>query len=319
MCSGAIVGAGKMGLRTGSPSGCGLLLSAGTALAQPRTLQEALAATYANNPALQAARAQLRATDEGVPPGAGRLAADRRARRDGRLRRRQQLRTRRSSGPATNNDRIDRHHPGHHHPAALSRRQDAAPSTNQAKNAVFVAAGEPDRVRGADLHQRACNAYVGVIQAQQLLQLNISNEQVLTGSCRRPTTASASARSPGPTWRRPRRRSPAPRAARDRRRATSRPRGPLICRWSATCRRTLVEPQPLQPAGEDRDGGGALAAANNPNVIAALFNDAAAKDAVDVAFSALCRSSACRRPGSRTTNSHQQSPEHQWRRRSSRA
>ena len=32
----------------------------------PRTLQEALAAAYANNPQLQAARAQLRATDENV-------------------------------------------------------------------------------------------------------------------------------------------------------------------------------------------------------------------------------------------------------------
>ncbi len=33
----------------------------------PRTLAEALAASYANNPQLQAARAQLRAVDENVP------------------------------------------------------------------------------------------------------------------------------------------------------------------------------------------------------------------------------------------------------------
>jgi outer membrane protein len=33
----------------------------------PHTLAEALAATYANQPALQAERAKLRATDEGVP------------------------------------------------------------------------------------------------------------------------------------------------------------------------------------------------------------------------------------------------------------
>ena len=33
----------------------------------PRTLAEALAASYANNPTLQASRAQLRATDENVP------------------------------------------------------------------------------------------------------------------------------------------------------------------------------------------------------------------------------------------------------------
>src|SRR6185437_17136725 len=35
--------------------------------AAPRTLAEALAATYANQPALQAERAKLRATDENVP------------------------------------------------------------------------------------------------------------------------------------------------------------------------------------------------------------------------------------------------------------
>jgi len=34
---------------------------------ESHTLQDALAAAYANNPTLQAARAQLRATDEGVP------------------------------------------------------------------------------------------------------------------------------------------------------------------------------------------------------------------------------------------------------------
>ena len=43
------------------------LVPGGAALAQQRTLQDALSAAYANNPTLQAARAQLRATDEGVP------------------------------------------------------------------------------------------------------------------------------------------------------------------------------------------------------------------------------------------------------------
>src|SRR5581483_2104879 len=38
-----------------------------TAKSAPRTLAEALAATYANQPALQAERAKLRATDENVP------------------------------------------------------------------------------------------------------------------------------------------------------------------------------------------------------------------------------------------------------------
>src|SRR5262249_21665786 len=38
-----------------------------TSIGVPRTLNEALAATYANQPALQAERAKLRATDETVP------------------------------------------------------------------------------------------------------------------------------------------------------------------------------------------------------------------------------------------------------------
>jgi outer membrane protein len=42
-------------------------LTAGAAHAGTRTLQEALALAYSNNPSLQAARAQLRSVDENVP------------------------------------------------------------------------------------------------------------------------------------------------------------------------------------------------------------------------------------------------------------
>jgi outer membrane protein len=49
----------------------------------------------------------------------------------------------------------------------------------------------------------------------------------------------------------------------------------------------LVEPQPLVlPVRSETEASG-LATVNNPTVITALFNDAAAKDAVDVAFGAL--------------------------------
>ncbi len=61
--------AGESMMRWGGivAAGCALGLIAGPAAAQVRTLEDALAAAYANNPQLQAARAQLRATDEGVP------------------------------------------------------------------------------------------------------------------------------------------------------------------------------------------------------------------------------------------------------------
>ena len=61
-----VLGGGQA--RAGRAAGLGLiaaLLFAAPAAAQP--LQEALAAAYANNPTLQAARARMRATDENVP------------------------------------------------------------------------------------------------------------------------------------------------------------------------------------------------------------------------------------------------------------
>ncbi len=49
----------------------------------------------------------------------------------------------------------------------------------------------------------------------------------------------------------------------------------------------LTPPQPLALPVSSKTGAGDAAAANNPNVIAAQFQDAANKDAVDVAFAAL--------------------------------
>ncbi len=49
----------------------------------------------------------------------------------------------------------------------------------------------------------------------------------------------------------------------------------------------LAPPQPLSLPVHSKDEAAAAAAANNPNVIAAEFTDAADKDAVDAAFSAL--------------------------------
>ena len=48
-----------------------------------------------------------------------------------------------------------------------------------------------------------------------------------------------------------------------------------------------MEPQPLALPIRAENDAAAMAAANNPNVISAQFNDSAAKDAVDVAFSQL--------------------------------
>ena len=49
----------------------------------------------------------------------------------------------------------------------------------------------------------------------------------------------------------------------------------------------IADPQPLRLAVNSEQEASDLAAANNPNVIAALFNEAEMKDSIDVAFSAL--------------------------------
>jgi outer membrane protein len=54
----------------------------------------------------------------------------------------------------------------------------------------------------------------------------------------------------------------------------------------------LIDPQPLKLPTRSEEQARAPAAANNPNVVAALFNDAAAKDAFDLAYAQLMPSVA---------------------------
>jgi outer membrane protein len=132
------------------------------------------------------------------------------------------------------------------------------------------------------------NAYVGVIQAQQLLQLNINNEQVLAkqlqatndrfrvGEITRTDVAQAEAALAG---------ARSQREGAEGNLATA--RGTFVQVIGYYPPADLVEPQPLALPIRSEQDAAALAAANNPNVIIAQFNDAAAKDAVDVAFSQL--------------------------------
>ncbi len=134
----------------------------------------------------------------------------------------------------------------------------------------------------------AVNAYVGVIQAQELLELNINNEQVLAkqlqatndrfrvGEITRTDVAQAEAALAGAT---------AQRQTAEGNLATA--RGTFVQIIGYFPPANLVEPQPLALPVRTEPEASAMAAANNPNVVAAQFNDAAAKDAVDVAFSQL--------------------------------
>ena len=261
------------------------LLSCGTALAQPRTLQDALAAAYANNPTLQAARAQLRATDEGVPQAlagwrptvtlGGGLGYG-----DGSIRAANQ----RGTSYTRNNRDVATAQATLTQP--LYRGGATRAGTNQADNRVFAQRG---RLLATEqqVFTDTINAYVNVIQTQQVLQLNINNEQVLSrqlqatndrfrvGEITRTDVAQAEAALAGA-------------------RATRQTSEGNLQTARATYRRLvgelpnqLVEPQPIKLPVRNQAEAAQLASANNPNVVAALFDDAAARDAIDVAFAAL--------------------------------
>ena len=147
------------------------------------------------------------------------------------------------------------------------------------------------------------NAYVNVIQTQQVLQLNTNNEQVLkrqlqatndrfrVGEITRTDVAQAQAALAG---------AQATRQTAEGNMQTAR----------ATYRQrvgelpeNLVEPQPIKlPVGNETQAA-QLAQANNPTVIAALFDTAAARDAIDVAFSALMPQLSVQAQGSQVINS----------------
>jgi outer membrane protein len=252
----------------------------------PRTLAEALAATYANQPALQAERAKLRATDEGVPQALAGwrptvILSGQGGYGDGKsvIASGGQLiknRTQRDIGIAQ---------------ATLTQPIYTGGQTqanvNRAKNQVMA---ERATLIGTEQTSftNAVNAYVGVIQAQQLLALNINNEQVLTkqlqatndrfrvGEITVTDVAQAEAALAGAT---------AQRQQSEGQLLTARGTYQQVIGYYPPA--DLVEPQPLAVPVKTQQDATVLAARNNPTVLTALFNDAAAKDAVDAAFGQL--------------------------------
>ena len=262
------------------------LLPSATALAQPRTLQEALAAAYSNNPTLLAARAQLRAVDEGVPQAlAGWRPTVTLSGAVGYAVGTFRTNTRQNGANDSRNDR-DVFQAAATATQPLFRGGQTRAQTNQADNRVFAQRG---RLMATEqqVFTDTVNAYVNVIQTQQVLQLNINNEQVLArqlqatndrfrvGEITRTDVAQAEAALAGA-------------------RATRQTSEGNLQTARATYRREvgelpaqLIEPQPLALPIKNSAEASQLAAQNNPNVVAALFDDSANKDAIDVAFSQL--------------------------------
>jgi outer membrane protein len=257
------------------------------AQAAPHTLTEALAATYSYQPALQAERAKLRATDENVPlalagwrptvvmagsTGYGDGTARQFLRNSGFL----NTQTDRliATAQATVTQNI---YTGGKTQANVNR------SKNQvmAERATLIATEQTS-------FNNAVNAYVGVIQSKQLLDLQINNEQVLAkqleatndrfrvGEITRTDVAQAEAALEGA------------RATRETAEGNLQiARGTFQQIIGVFPPDDLVEPQPLKLPVNSEQEASVMAASNNPVVVTALFNDAVAKDAVDVAFASL--------------------------------
>ncbi|MCQ4162666.1 TolC family protein, partial [Roseomonas sp. GC11] len=246
-----------------------------------QSLQEALSQSYANNPTLQAARAQLRVVDENVPQALAGwrpsvTVAGATGYVNGNIR---------SRGIYTEGDRqtasatatvTQSLYNGGRTPAA----------TQRAENQVLA-----QRARLLATEQQVLadtvSAYVAVIRDQETLRLNVNNVQVLqrqleatnerfrVGEITRTDVAQAESRLAG---------AQASRASAEGNLQTSRA---TFRRVVGVAPERLVAPQPLGAAVKGAAEAAELAMRNNPQVVAALFDEAASRDAVEVQMSAL--------------------------------
>ena len=263
---------------------CALMISA-PASAQTKTLQDAMIAAYSNNPALQAARAQLRATDESVPAALAGWHPT--------------VQLSGSAGPAWGNNLsgID--------PRIAATKENRAYVTGTAQIVQPIYRGGrtvagTNKAENAVLSQRASllaseqstftdtvTAYVNVIAAEQTLQLDRNNEEVLNrqlqatndrfrvGEITRTDVAQAEAALAGAVATR----QTAEGALQTARAAYQKTVGELPGK--------LIDPQPLKLPTKSLEEAKALARTNNPNVIAAVFKNASDKDNFDLQYAAL--------------------------------
>ena len=267
------------------------LATSGPALAESRTLSEALATAYSNNPSLQAARAQLRSVDENVPQALAGLAAAGHPVGQWRLPATQyqgsSFNPLTGTNTATSSSNLLGTYTGQ--PSVTQpvwRGGQTRAGTNRAENQVM---GQRARLIAAEVQvfSNTVSAFVSVISNQQVLTLNINNEQVLArqlqatndrfrvGEITRTDVAQAEAALAGAT---------ATRQIAEGNLQTARAQ---FQRVVGDLPGALIEPQPLRLPARTLQEAKALAADNNPNVIAALFDDAAAKDNFDLQYSKL--------------------------------
>lgn len=286
-----------------------MLLSAALAASHPagawsQTLQEALAAAYTNNPTLLAARAQLRAVDENVPQAlagwrptviiAGAAGyAETTVRSQARVPERRDaagnlLNPGTAGLPFSLYTDVPRDtfslQATVSQPIYRGGRTTAA--TRRAENLVYA-----QRSRLLATEQQvlldSVAAYVALIRDSEVVRLNANNVQVLTrqlqatnerfrvGEITRTDVAQAESRLAGA------------------RAALQQAEGNLEASRAVFRRLIGLEPvrvqapSPLVPPVSSREEAVRLATENNPAVVAAQFEEAAARDLIDVQFAAL--------------------------------
>jgi outer membrane protein len=253
--------------------------------ASGQTLQEALARAYSNNPTLLAARAQLRATDEGVPQALSGWRPTVTITGSYGVIDVRNTRTNTGFDTATNVQRSPAN-------AAATITQPifrggrTAAQTRQAENAVLA-----QRARLLATEQQvladAVSAYVSVIQNAELVRLNTNNEQVLrrqlqatnerfrVGEITRTDVAQAESRLAGAGTARVQAEGNLQVARAVFQRVIGEPPG------------RLATPQPLRTPVRSAAEAQQMASTSNPTVVAALFAAAAARDNIDVQMAAL--------------------------------
>jgi outer membrane protein/adhesin transport system outer membrane protein len=258
----------------------GLLVAAACGLGTPvaaETLEEALAATYTSNPTLQAARAELRATDELVPQALSGWRPT--ASINGELG--EEWEDSNVGGDETRTPRsanLNITQP-------LYRGGRTVAGTNQAESLVLA---QREFLLGVeqDVLLQGVTAYMDVVRDEAVLQLNINNEQVLqrqleaaqdrftVGEITRTDVAQAESRLAGAT---------AQRIAAEGQLISSRA---VYRQVIGGMPGTLVETPPASnlPASEEETVAGST---STPNVRAAEYAEQAAREGVDVVFGEL--------------------------------
>ncbi|HTI02356.1 MAG TPA: TolC family outer membrane protein [Acidisoma sp.] len=268
----------------------GLGLVAGAAPASAQSLSQALAAAYANNPTLQAERANLRATDEGVPSA---LAGWKPT-----------VTVSGSAGYTQGNITAPSSNIyGQSISTTTDQNRDVAQVAGTITESIYNGGGTKAQTAQArakvkaeranlinieqQVFQSVVQAYVTVIEDQQLLALAINNANVLKEQLK----ATQDRFSVGEITRTDVAQSESALAQAEAEVQTA--QGNLKTAQAQFVAviglqpRRLTPPQPLALPVDNKDQVARIAATNNPAVVQAKFTQAAQADGVDIAWSKL--------------------------------